>query len=142
VEEHHNAPVHYSSVFSLCTYSSPPTLLSALPCSVLMSALLSQFNKARRLVALCRVCTGKHLIQPYSVNSLSLVSVLGRMQPMREEVRWYAMQSGMGREKGGQAGTLVRLILFACKRVRTNCLTEIECTLDLTVGRGLWWTVA
>jgi len=59
------------------------------------------------------------------------------MQLKRDEVHWFVLQSGLGRDEDGLAGTLVRLKLFTRKRVRTNSLTEIECSLHLTVARGL-----
>jgi len=88
-------------------------------------------------VALCGVCMGKPLSEPYSVNSTSRISVLVRMQLKRHKVRRFVLQSGLGREEDGLAETLVRLTLLTRKQFRTNCFTETECSLDLTVARGL-----
>jgi hypothetical protein len=64
-----------------------------------MSALLPQFNKARKLVALCGVCTWKPLNRPYSVNSTSRMSVLVRTQLMSGAVQWFDNLTGLGREE-------------------------------------------
>ena len=126
-------------MFSVCV-RIPARQLCLQHCPVLMSARLPQFNKARRLVALCSVCTEKPLSQPYSVNSTSRISVLVWMElKLRSPVVRPAI--GVGRVTGGQVGTLVRLTLFTCKQVRTKYLTEIERSLDLTVARDLWRTV-